>query len=166
MKKLLLLLNILVGLFLISMIGIKYHPEYNERTVIVKHRPSLDFVFYSPIGDTDKTLEDLSHKEQKQELLYRTYIKRPNARTVDNVALLLFQTGTYLIVVSLLQLIFFRRKYKVKIGRAITINILALAVLLGMYQIFWTQDLGYAAVISIQVILNILFIFPFLRKNK
>jgi hypothetical protein len=166
MKKILLLLNIFVGLALISMIGIKHHPEYNERTVIVKHRPSLDFVFHSPIGDSDKTLEDLSPEEKEAELLYQTYIKRPNARTIDNVALVLFQIGVYLIVVSLLQLIFFRRKYRVKIGRALTINILALAILLGMYQIFWTQHLGYVAVTSIQVILNIGFIFPFLRKNK
>ncbi len=166
MKKLLLLLNIAAALFLISWIGIKYDLERDERMAMIKHRPSLDFIFYSPIGTSDKILEDLEPAQQQQELLYRAYVTNPKHQMIDNLALVFFQVSIYLIVVSVLQLLFFRRKYRIKIGRAVTINALALVILLGMSQIFWTKDLSYTAIISLQIVLNILFIFPFLRKNK
>ncbi len=166
MKKILAIIYIVIGFILISFIGIKYHPEYEERFVIVKYKPSLHFVFYSPIGDSDLTLEELSPVLKKEELLYREFVKRPSGRTVDNIALVFFQIALFLIISSLLQLLFFRRKYRPKLGRVITINLIAFAVLLGMYQVFWTEDLTYLAIILIQIILNIVLIFPLLRKNR
>ncbi len=165
MKKILPIIWILIGALLLAFIGVKNHPEEDHRMVIVKHQPSFKLEFYSPIGGTDKLFEELSQEEQKEELLYRNFINRTQARTIDNIALLFFQLGIYLIILSLLQLIFFRRKYQFKLGRFLSINGIGLAIALGVYQIYWTKDIDLWMAIAIQVILNVIMIFPRLRKN-
>lgn len=165
MKTILPLVWICVGSILLAYIGVKNHPEESHRMVIVKHRPSLKLEFYSPIGDSDKSFEELSPKEQEEELLYQEFIKRTSARTIDNIALLFFQLGVYLIVLSLLRMVFFRRSYRFSIGRLLSVNLIGLVVALGVYQIYWTKDLSLEIAMVIQVVLNFILIFPRLRKN-
>ncbi len=133
--------------------------------VIVKHRPSWHVEFYSPIGNSKKMMEELSPEEQRQEQLYRQYVRRSEPHTIDNIALLFFQVGLYLIVLNLLKLIFFRRKYRFKLGRFISLNILGFAVALGLYQIYWSKEMDLWVVVALQTTLNLLLIFPRLRKN-
>ena len=165
MKKLIPIVWIIIGALFLSFIGIKNHPEEEHRMVVVKHRPSLHIEFYSPLGGTTKLFEELSPKEQEQELLYREFIKRPQARTIDNIAVVFFQLGIYLIVLSLLRLIFFRRKYRVKLGGILSMNFLGIAIALGIYQIYWSKDIDLLVVLAVQIVLNVLMIFPRLRKN-
>ena len=159
---------ILIGATLLSFIGVKNHPdEQNNRMVIIKRRPSLKLEFYSPLESADivKDFESLSEAEKKEEQLYREFIKRKEARTIDNLALVFFQLGLYIILINLLQLIFFRRKNKIKIRRFLSINALGIAIALGIYQIYWTEDIALWIVITIQALYNLLLIFPRLRKN-
>lgn len=165
MKQILPILWIAIGLLLLSFIGVKNHPSKDNRMIIVKHRPSWHIEFKSPIGDSQKLLEELSPEEQEQELLYRQYVKRSEPHTIDNIALLFFQVGLYLIVLNLLKLIFFRRKYKFKLGRFLSLNILGFAVALGLYQIYWSKDMALEVMVALQFVLNLLLIFPRLRKN-
>ena len=76
-----------------TFIGVKNHPdEQNNRMVIIKHRPSLKLEFYSPLQSSEKVklFEDLTPQEQEEENLYREFIKRKEARTIDNLALVFF----------------------------------------------------------------------------
>ncbi|WMX14665.1 hypothetical protein [Aureispira sp. CCB-E] len=165
MKRILPIVWILIGGLLLSFIGVKNHPSQGHRMVIVKHRPSLKIEYYSPIGDSKKLLEELSPEEQKEELLYREFVKRPESHTIDNIALVFFQLGIYLIVLNLLKLIFFRRKYRFKMGRFISLNVIGVAIAMGVYQIYWTKDMALWVAVLGQVILNMVLIFPRLRKN-
>lgn len=165
MKKILPIIWIAIGILLLSFIGIKNHPSKDNRMVIVKHRPSWHIEFKSPIGDSKKVMEELSPEEQQQEQLYRQYVKRSEPHTIDNIALLFFQVGIYLIVLNLLKLIFFRRKYSFKLGRFLYLNILGAAVALGLYQVYWSKAMTLEMIVAIQVVLNLLLIFPRLRKN-
>lgn len=165
MKKLLPIVWILVGALLLSFIGVKNHPSQGHRMVIVKHKPSLKLEYRSPIGNSKKLLEELTPEEQKEELLYREFVKRPESHTIDNIALVFFQVGIYLLVLNLLKLIFFRRKYKFKLGRFLSLNVIGVAVAMGVYQIYWTKDLALWIAMLGQVILNFALIFPRLRKN-
>jgi hypothetical protein len=166
MKKFLPIVWILIGGLLLSFIGVKNHPSQGHRMVIVKHKPSFKLEYYSPIGDSKKLLEELSLEEQKEELLYREFIKRSESHTIDNIALVFFQVGIYLIVLNLLKLIFFRRKYRFKLGRFVSLNVIGLAVAMGVYQIYWTKELEFLIALGGQVILNLVLIFPRLRKNS
>lgn len=165
MKKIFPIIWIAIGILLLSFIGIKNHPSKDNRMIIVKHRPSWHIEFKSPIGDSKKVMEELSPEEQQQEQLYRQYVKRSEPHTIDNIALLFFQLGIYLIVLNLLKLIFFRRKYRFKLGRFLYLNILGAAVALGLYQIYWSKAMTLEMIVAIQVVLNLLLIFPRLRKN-
>ncbi|MFK7796308.1 MAG: hypothetical protein AB8E82_02565 [Aureispira sp.] len=165
MKKILPIIWIAIGILLLSFIGIKNHPSKDNRMIIVKHRPSWHMEFKSPIGDSKKVMEELSAEEQQQEQLYRQYVKRSEPHTIDNIALLFFQVGIYLIVLNLLKLIFFRRKYRFKLGRFLSLNILGTAVALGLYQIYWSKAMTLEMIVAIQVVFNLLLIFPRLRKN-
>ncbi|MBL4649456.1 MAG: hypothetical protein JKY03_06960 [Aureispira sp.] len=166
MKKILPIIWILIGGLLLSFIGVKNHPSQGHRMVIVKHKPSFKLEYYSPIGDSRKLLEELSPEEQKEELLYREFIKRSESHTIDNIALVFFQVGIYLIVLNLLKLIFFRRKYRFKLGRFISLNVIGVAVAMGVYQIYWTKELEFWIVLLGQIVLNLVLIFPRLRKNS
>lgn len=165
MKKILPIVWILIGGLMLSFIGVKNHPSQEHRMVIVKHKPSFKLEYYSPIGNSKKLLEELSTEEQKEELLYREFVKRPESHTIDNIALVLFQVGVYLIVLNLLKLIFFRRKYRFKLGRFISLNVIGVAIAMGVYQIYWTKDLTLWIALLGQVVLNLVLIFPRLRKN-
>lgn len=166
MKKILPIIWILVGALLLSFIGVKNHPTQGHRMVIVKHKPSFKLEYFSPIGNSKKLLEELSPEEQKEERLYREFIKRPESHTIDNIAIVFFQVGIYLIVLNLLKLIFFRRKYRFKLGRFISLNFIGVAVAMGVYQIYWTKGLDLQMVLFGQVLLNMILIFPRLRKNS
>lgn len=165
MKQLLPILWIAIGILLLSFVGVKNHPSKDNRMVIVKHRPSWHIEFKSPIGDSQKLLEELSPEQQREEQLYRQYVKRSEPHTIDNIALLLFQVGLYLIVLNILKLIFFRRKYKFKLGRFLSLNILGFGMALGLYQIYWSKEMALEVFVGIQLLLNMLLIFPRLRKN-
>ena len=165
MKKLLPVVWIVIGCIFLTFIGVKNHPEEDHRMIIVKHRPSFKLEFYSPIGGTTKLFEELSPEEQREEKLYQEFIKRPQARTIDNMALVFFQVGLYLIILNLLKLIFFRRKYRFKLGRFISINALGAAIALGVYQIYWAKDIELWVAMAVQVVFNLVMIFPRLRKN-
>lgn len=165
MKKILPILWIIVGSLLLSFIGVKNHPDEDHRMIIVKHKPSFKLEFYSPIGNSQKLLEELTEEEQKEELLYQEFIKRPSSQTIDNIALVFFQIGIYLIVLNLLKIIFFRRKYRFKIGRFISLNLIGISVAMGTYQIYWTKEMVLWVAVMIQIILNVMLIFPRLRKN-
>lgn len=165
MKQFLSIFWIAIGALMLSFIGVKHHPVKANRMVIVKHRPSLYWEFRSPIGGSHKTLEELTPAEQEEEERYREYVKRSEPHTIDNAALLLFQVGIYLMVLNLLKLIFFRRKYRFKLGRFLSLNTIGAAVALGIYQVYWTKAIDIWVVVAIQVVLNLLLIFPRLRKN-
>lgn len=165
MKKILPIIWIAIGSLLLAFIGVKNHPGENHRMIIVKHKPSLKLEFHSPLGDSKKLFEELTAEEQKEELLYREFIKRPEAHTIDNIALVFFQLGIYLIVLSLLKMLFFRRKYRFKLGRFISLNLIGTAIAMGIYQIYWSKDMVLWVAMAIQVVLNVVLIFPRLRKN-
>lgn len=165
MKQLISILWIILGALMLSFIGVKHHPVKDNRMVIVKHRPSLHWEFKSPLRGARQDVEDLTPAEQEQEHLYQEYVKRSEPHTIDNVALVLFQVGIYLIILNLLKLIFFRRKYRFKLGHFLSLNTLGVAVVLATYQVYWSKAIDWPIVLGIQVVLNLLMIYPRLRKN-
>jgi hypothetical protein len=165
MKYLKYTIYILLGTFMLTFIGVKQHTKENLRLVFLKTKPSLKVFFKSPIGDSPIQFEDLTPEEKIQEQAYQTVAKQ-NQRTIkDKLAILLFQVGIYTIVSSLLQLFFFRLKYRVRWRRVLTIQMLGAFLALGLSEVYWTKDIDWQMVVAVQVLMNMSFIFPFLRKN-
>jgi hypothetical protein len=73
-KKFLLGMGILTLLTTILFCGIARDSEFYEPTIFVKHRPTLKFHFYTPIGESDLKLEDLTEDKKREELLYQEFV--------------------------------------------------------------------------------------------
>lgn len=54
--------------------GVYQHDEFNESTIFLKHRPVWKWHFYSPIGMTDLTLDDLDSNRKNEQLYFNEFI--------------------------------------------------------------------------------------------
>jgi len=73
--------NVTVGIFIFAIIlsirvfcGVYVHDEFAERHFFIKHRPTWKWLFYSPIGMSDKKLGDLSEEEQIEQKYFNEFI--------------------------------------------------------------------------------------------
>lgn len=56
--------------------GVYQHDEFaGETYLFVKHRPIWKWWFYSPIGQSDDTLNGLGSAAQKEQLLYWEFVR-------------------------------------------------------------------------------------------
>ena len=55
--------------------GIARDPEFYEPTIFVKYRPTLKVHFYTPIGESDMTLSDLTEDKKREEMLYQEFVE-------------------------------------------------------------------------------------------
>jgi hypothetical protein len=69
--------------------GISRDPEFYEPTIFVKHRPTMKVHFYTPTGESDLTVLDLSAEDKKEELLYIEFVEDQKIYT-DNLNRLWF----------------------------------------------------------------------------
>lgn len=158
---------ILLGSFLLLFVGVKEHPELKEYFVFLKYKPSFKATFYSPIGESDKQLEDLSVAEQKEELIYQEYAQTALPRTVDYIALILAQIGLFLITWNLLRLIPPIKKRKIKTKNVLEVNVVGVLAVTAIYQIFWVQSISLKMAIFLAVLSNLAWIYyRMLRKKK
>lgn len=69
---------IIAILFLCVMIrcwvGSYHHDEFGETHFFIKHRPIWKWSFYSPIGMSDATLDNLSIKEREEQQLFEEFV--------------------------------------------------------------------------------------------
>ncbi|MCP4438437.1 MAG: hypothetical protein GY810_05790 [Aureispira sp.] len=167
MKYLKNILLIILGSFLLLFIGVKEHPEFNEYFVFLKYKPTFKVMFRTPIGDSDKKLEDLSPELQKEELAYNEYAKTALPRTVDYLALLLSQIGLFLITWNLLRLIPPIKKRKIKFKKILEVNFLGVLAITAIYQIFWVKSITLPIAILLGIAANFVLIYRrMLRKKK
>ncbi len=54
--------------------GVYVHDEFGEKRFFIKHRPTLKWIFYSPIGLTDKKIEDLSEKQKIEQKYFNEFV--------------------------------------------------------------------------------------------
>ncbi len=78
MKKALLVLRFMLGLTLLSFIGIQYGTEFHEPTFFIKHKPNFKISYFSPIGESDNALEDLAENLKIEVVKYREFVKSRN----------------------------------------------------------------------------------------
>jgi hypothetical protein len=55
--------------------GISRDPEFSDPAIFVKHRLTFKIHFYTPAGESDMTLSDLSEEGKKEELQYKEFVE-------------------------------------------------------------------------------------------
>jgi len=58
----------------ILLCGISTDSEFYKPTIFVKYRPTMKLYFYTPIGESDLELTDLTEDKKREELLYQEFI--------------------------------------------------------------------------------------------
>ncbi|MEM7375041.1 MAG: hypothetical protein AAF587_40985 [Bacteroidota bacterium] len=56
-------------------VGVYEHDEYLSHHYFIKHSPTWQWYFYSPIGYQNKDLEDLSLEEKWQERAFHEFVR-------------------------------------------------------------------------------------------
>lgn len=56
-------------------LGVYVHDEFYEKHLFIKHRPTWKWKFYSPSGMSNLTMDDLTDKEKKEQLLFNEFIR-------------------------------------------------------------------------------------------
>lgn len=82
-------MGLLTLLATILFCGISRDSEFYEPTIFVKHRPTIKVHFYTPTGESDMTLSDLTDEGKKEEILYREFIEEQKVYS-DNLNRLWF----------------------------------------------------------------------------
>jgi hypothetical protein len=56
--------------------GVYIHDEFGSKHFFIKHRPIWKWTFYSPIGMSDKNINDLSDTEKLEQKLFDEFITK------------------------------------------------------------------------------------------
>ena len=54
--------------------GVYVHDKFAERHFFIKHRPTWKWTFYSPIGISNKKIEELSEENQIEQKYFNEFI--------------------------------------------------------------------------------------------
>jgi hypothetical protein len=74
--------KISIGIFIFAIVltirlfcGVYIHDEFLERHFFIKHRPSWKWTFYSPLGMSDKKIEQLSEENQAEQKYFNEFVR-------------------------------------------------------------------------------------------
>ena len=59
-------------------LGVYTHREFSTHHLFIKHKPSSQFLFRAPIGESDKTMDSLSESERRDETLFKEFVEEGN----------------------------------------------------------------------------------------
>ena len=55
--------------------GIYIHDEFSEKHFFIKHTPTWKWRFFSPLGQSNLKIEELTEEEQKEQKYFNEFIK-------------------------------------------------------------------------------------------
>ena len=136
------ILKILAGLILFSFIGIKYEPEFAEPSFFLKPKPSLTIEYWSPLGDSDMRLEDLTGARRQQELDYSEFVGDffDNNEVADTIAFLLIPLMMFLLISGFLHVFGLSVNWLYR-ARFLAGYFVCFAILILSFMAFW--NCGY-----------------------
>lgn len=74
--------KIAIGNFIFSTVliirlfcGVYIHDEFAEHHFFIKHRPTWKWRFFSPIGQSDLTIQELIKEQQTEQKYFNEFIK-------------------------------------------------------------------------------------------
>ena len=56
-------------------LGLYQDREFNDYYIFVKHKASIHIYFHSPVGESDRRLDDLTESDREAEVLYREFVE-------------------------------------------------------------------------------------------
>lgn len=160
------IIKLFIGIILFTFIGIKYDTEFYEPEFFVKHKPNFKIEYYSPIGESDLTLNDLSGNRKQQEIDYLEFVGNYYDRDfLDNLSSFIIPLMSLLILSAIVQLIgVIDRKDRLK--NFIFGYVSNLLWLFVTFAIYWNLGVNGFLMAIIYLTLSLLSIIAINRKIK
>ena len=160
------LIRILIGITLFSFVGIKYDTEFYEPEFFIKHKPNFKIEYYSPIGDSDLTLDDLSGERKEQEIAYREFVGNYYDRDIlDNLSFFIIPLISLLILTGIAQISRLIDK-KTRLKNFLFGYMSNLVLLFVTFAIYWNLNFNGLLMTIIYWTLSIISIILIHRKIK
>jgi hypothetical protein len=75
-KKLIFGISIALIVLLIRLYcGVYVHDEFGDKCFFIKHRPTWKWKFFSPIGQSDLKLQDLTPENQTEQKYFNEFVR-------------------------------------------------------------------------------------------
>jgi hypothetical protein len=160
------IIKIFIGITLFSFVGIKYDTEFYEPEFFVKHKPNFKIEYYSPIGDSDLTLNDLNGDRKEQEIAYRDFVGNYFDRDfLDNLSFLIIPLISFLILTGITEITGIIDK-KTKLKEFIFGYLSNIIWLFVTFAIYWNLNLNGLLMTIIYWTLSLFSIILINRKIK
>lgn len=160
------IIKIFIGITLFSFVGIKYDTEFYEPEFFVKHKPNFKIEYYSPLGESDLTLNDLNGDRREQEIAYRDFVGNYYDRDfLDNLSFLIIPLISFLILTGIAEITGIIDK-KTKLKEFIFGYLSNLIWLFVTFAIYWNLNLNGLLMTIIYWTLSLLSIILINRKIK
>ena len=160
------IVKIFIGIILFTFVGIKYDTEFYEPEFFVKHKPNFKIEYYSPTGESDLTLNDLSGNRKEQEIAYREFVGNYYDRDLlDNLSFFIIPLISFLILTGIAQLIGMIDK-KTQLREFIFGYLSNILWLFTTFSIYWNLKLNGLLMTIIFWALSLLSIIMINRKIK
>ena len=132
------IIKILVGFLLFLFIGIKYDTEFYQAEFFIKHKPNLKVEYYSTIGESDFTLNDLRGNRKEQEMAYKEFVGNYyDSDFLDKLSFFIIPLMSLFFLSGIAQLlgIINRKNELINLGLGYLSNLILLFIL---FTIYWT----------------------------
>ena len=166
--------EIIIGLLLIVtcwlFIGIFSDPEFDDKYIFTKYRPTFKVAFDSPIGESDLELTDLSKEKQAEEIAFEEFVVNQSQLDSSHPDVQYFPFLLIQLTITYLMLGLFKRRnsnsYRYwQIILHILINIFTttfgIALVLTFYALYMS-----GAILIIVVLINYFSIYLLVKRKK
>ena len=162
-KFYILFVGFISAILMLLFIVIKYDYEFHEPQFFIKYRPTYKINFYSPIGESDATVNDLNDYDKVEELAYQDFVVENIGNRLDGdiLGVILGQ----IVSTSLIFGLFYKKDFKIfKILIHYSMNIIFL--FFGLMLIFhFNKSLMTFVIVIFLMVINIV-IFRLINKKK
>lgn len=157
------ILFIVSGVIILSFTGIKYDTEFFEPAFFIKHRPTLKFNYYSPIGESDETLNELSEDRKKEEIAYQEFVGNYYQHdTLDNYAEIIIQVAVFLILFGSIRLS--QQVSRISWRNVLIENGIGFLLFLCSFALDWGTSVPGQVSVALYLIGNTLVIYYFEKR--
>ncbi len=140
--------------------------EFYESHIFFKYKPTFKVFFYSPIGESDVSMKELSKEQQKEQIAFEEFVLKQKAKkafVLNSVAIILLQSSLSFFIFYF----FKRREYYIYNNLHIVIHIFINSVVLWLLlKILSIDNTTYLLIIvGIIFIVNFSTLFLFHKKK-
>lgn len=154
------IIKVLLGILVLSFIGIKYHPDFDEISFFIKYRPNFKFQYKSPLAESNLDLNDMLPSLQKEEIRYQEFVgDYLNSTFLDKMSPGIIALMSFLLISGVFSMVVSRKnRNRGSYKRMVTAYLSNVMVFFFVYSLYWNFKINGTWLIVLYFLLCTLFI--------